>query len=113
MIKKLFVDLESVYAPDIIKAYKSDFTHYQQWYQKNHHNALNIPTYAFVTYLKYIAKELTSATIQRCVVLLSQLYKSMSKKNINKEPEVLLAFKKITVSWVDPKSNEKPSPTTS
>ena len=46
-------------------------------------------------YLDKMSQELTSATIQRRIASLSQIFKLTSTPNITKEPEVLLALKKI------------------
>jgi len=94
-MEKLFKSLEGAYAPNTIKAYKTDFTHYQRWCQKNHHEPENVCATVFVQYLDEMSQKLTSATIQRRIASLSQIFKLTSTPNITKEPEVLLALKKI------------------
>jgi len=94
-MEKLFKSLEGAYAPNTIKAYKADFTHYQRWCQRNHHEPENICATVFVQYLDEMSQKLTCATIQRRVASLSQIFKLRSIPNITKEPEVLLALKKI------------------
>ena len=90
-----FKTLEGAYAPNTIKAYQTDFTHYQRWCQKNHHKPENVCATVFVQYLDEMSRALTSATIQRRVASLSQIFKLSSTPNITREPEVLLALKKI------------------
>jgi len=94
-ILQLFDSLEGAYASNTIKAYKADFTHYQRWCQKNHNEPENVCATVFVHYLDDMSQELTSATIQRRIASLSQIFKLTSTPNITKEPEVLLALKKI------------------
>jgi len=94
-MEKLFKSLEGAYAPNTIKAYKTDFTHYQRWCQKNHHEPDSVCATDFVYYLNEMSKELTSATIQRRIASLSQIFKLTSTPNITKESEVLLELKKI------------------
>ena len=95
MIMDIFQQLEGAYANNTIKAYKADFTHYQRWCQKNHHEPENVRAAVFVKYLNEMSQELTSATIQRRIASLSQIFKLTSVPNITKEPEVLLELKKI------------------
>ena len=95
MIIDIFQQLEGAYANNTIKAYKADFTHYQRWCQKNHHEPENVCATVFVQYLNEMAQKLTSATIQRRIASLSQIFKLTSVTNITKEPEVLLELKKI------------------
>ena len=64
-MEKLFKSLEGAYAPNTIKAYKADFTHYLRWCQKNHHEPENVCATVFVQYLDEMSQQLTSATIQR------------------------------------------------
>jgi len=90
-----FKTLEGAYAPNTIKAYQADFTHYQRWCQRNNHEPENACATVFVPYLDEMSQELTSATIQRRIASLSQIFKLTSTPNITKEPEVLLALKKI------------------
>jgi len=92
---QLFDSLEGAYASNTIKAYKADFTHYQRWCQRNHHEPENICATIFVQYLDEMSQKLTSATIQRRIASISQIFKLRSIPNITKEPEVLLALKKI------------------
>jgi len=94
-MEKLFKSLEGAYAPNTIKAYKADFTHYQLWCQKNHHESERVCANVFVQYLNEMSQELTSATIQRRIASLSQIFKLTSTPNITKEPVVLLELKKI------------------
>ena len=95
MIIGIFQQLEGAYANNTIKAYKADFTHYQRWCQKNHHEPENVCATVFVQYLNEMAQKLTSATIQRRIASLSQIFKLTSVPNITKEPEVLVELKKI------------------
>jgi len=90
-----FKTLEGAYAPNTIKAYQADFTHYQRWCQSNNHEPANVCAMVFVQYLDEMSRELTSATIQRRIASLSQIFKLSSTPNITREPEVLLALKKI------------------
>ena len=95
MIMDIFQQLEGAYANNTIKAYKADFTHYQRWCQKNYHEPENVRAAVFVKYLNEMSQKLTSATIQRRIASLSQIFKLTSVPNITKEPEVLLELKKI------------------
>ena len=75
-------------------AFRESFTHYLRWCQKNHHEPENVCATVFVQYLDEMSQELASATIQRRIASLSQIFKLTSTPNITKEPEVLLTLKK-------------------
>jgi len=94
-INNLFETFIGAYANNTIKAYKADFNHYLRWCQKNHQEPESICAAIFVKYLNEMSQELTSATIQRRIASLSQIFKLSSTPNITREPEVLLALKKI------------------
>jgi len=76
---EIFQQLEGAYAHNTIKAYKADFTHYQRWCHRNRHEPEDVCATVFVQYLDEMSQELTSATIQRRIASLSQIFKLSSK----------------------------------
>jgi len=95
MIEKLFADLEGAYAPNTIKAYRSDYEHYYAWCQDNQHNPTNVNGQQFLAYLEHMGETLSVATIGRRIASISRLLELLKLPNPTKEPEVILGFKRL------------------
>ena len=72
-IEKLFTSLEGAYAPNTIKAYRSDFEHLTRWSQQKKLNPLSLSGAEFVQYLEEMGQSLTVATMSRRVASISRL----------------------------------------
>ena len=94
-IKRLFSSLEGAYAPNTIRAYYSDYTHYEAWCQDNQHNPTNVSGQQFVAYLEHMGETLSIATISRRIASISRLLELLKQPNPTKEPEVILGFKRL------------------
>ena len=64
-INQFFINLEGAYAPNTIRAYRSDYSHYADWCQKYQYKPLNIKTMEMVEYIDFLSKRLKTASIER------------------------------------------------
>jgi len=94
-IEKLFSSLEGAYAPNTIKAYRSDFEHLTRWSQQNKLNPLSLSGTEFVQYLEEMGQSLTVATMSRRVASISRLLDLLKQPNPTKEPDVTLGLKRL------------------
>jgi len=94
-IEKLFTSLEGAYAPNTIKAYRSDFEHLTRWSQQNKLNPLSLSGTEFVQYLEEMGQSLTVATMSRRVASISRLLDLLKQPNPTKEPDVILGLKRL------------------
>ena len=94
-IEKLFTSLEGAYAPNTIKAYRSDFEHLTRWCKQNKLNPLSLSGTEFVQYLEEMSQSLTVATMSRRVASISRLLDLLKQPNPTKEPDVILGLKRL------------------
>ncbi|XDZ65408.1 tyrosine-type recombinase/integrase [Alphaproteobacteria bacterium LSUCC0684] len=94
-IEKLFTSLEGAYAPNTIKAYRSDLEHLTRWSQQNKLNPLSLSGTEFVQYLEEMGQSLTVATMSRRVASISRLLDLLKQPNPTKEPDVILGLKRL------------------
>jgi len=94
-IEKLFTSLEGAYAPNTIKAYRSDFEHLTRWCKQNKLNPLSLNGTQFVQYLEKMGQSLTVATMGRRVASISRLFDLLKQPNPTKEPDVILGLKRL------------------
>jgi len=107
-IEILFNSLEGAYAPNTIRSYKSDYMHYFNWCQKYHHDSLNINEDQFANYILEMGGILSTATIQRRIANLGNIFNLTKSTNPTKEPVVLLTFKKIRRKFGKPQKQATP-----
>jgi len=94
-IEKLFTSLEGAYAPNTIKAYRSDFEHLTRWCKQNKLNPLSLNSTQFVDYIDEMGQSLTVATMSRRVASISRLLDLLKQANPTKEPDVILGLKRL------------------
>ena len=94
-VEKLFTSLEGAYAPNTIKAYRSDFEHLTRWSQQNKLNPLSLSGTEFVQYLEEMGQSLTVATMSRRGASISRLLDLLKQPNPTKEPDVTLGLKRL------------------
>ena len=94
-VEKLFASLEGAYAPNTIKAYRSDYEHYYAWCLENKVQRKNVTGKQFVAYLEHMGETLSVATIGRRIASISRLLELLKQPNPTKEPEVILGFKRL------------------
>jgi integrase len=94
-LEQLLRSLDGAYAPNTIKAYRSDFEHYVSWCETNDLNPFEVRGEQFVVYLEHMGESLTMATITRRIASISRLFALLKRPNPTKEPEVILGFKRL------------------
>ena len=95
IINNLFNSFNGAFAPNTIRAYRSDFGHYADWCKKYQYNPLNIKTEQMVNYVEHLSESLKVATIERRLASLGSIFKLSKSPNPINEPEVILAMKRI------------------
>ena len=95
MIEELFEKFDGAFAPNTIRAYKSDYTDFSQWCQANKVNQYQACGVDIASYITHLAKTKKSATIRRRVDSLSSIYKLSGLNNPCSKPEATLALKRI------------------
>jgi len=93
-VEKLFTSLEGAYAPNTIKAYRSDFEHLTRWCKQNKLNPLSNSGTKFVDYIEEMGQLLNVLTMSRRVASISRLL-DLSPPNPTKEPDVILGLKRL------------------
>ena len=73
-INILFDSLESAYAPNTIRSYRSDYMHYCYWCQEYQYDPFNIHEEKFADYILQMFESLTFATIQSRLASLSSKF---------------------------------------
>ena len=94
IINNLFNNLEGAYAPNTIRAYRSDYSHYADWCQKYQYKPLNIKTMEMVEYIDFLSKRLKTASIERRLASLASIFKLTQCDTPFESPEVILTIKK-------------------
>ena len=75
MIDDLFAKFDGAFAPNTIRAYRSDFTHYIAWCAKNNITAIPADEQTLADYVTSMANTLKSATICRRVQSLGTIFR--------------------------------------
>ena len=94
-LNQLFSALDGAYAPNTIKAYRSDFDHFENWCQINRLHPLHVTAQQFVSYLEQMGESLTVATIGRRVASIGRLLDLLKQPNPTKDPDVILGLKRL------------------
>jgi len=90
-----FKNLEGAYAPNTIKAYRSDFEHYAQWCKSNQYEIDDIDGALFSQYVSDMGETLSTATIRRRVASISSVLRLMEKNDPTTATDVVLTLKRI------------------
>ena len=95
MIEDIFAKFDGAFAKNTIRAYRSDFIQYQTWCFEN--SLVPIPATADIMamYVDYLSKNNKSATIRRRINSLGTVLKLSKNNDPTKEPEVILALKRM------------------
>jgi site-specific recombinase XerD len=95
MINDIFAKFDGAFAKNTIRAYRSDFAQYQNWCLQN--NLEPIPTTAetMAMYVDYLSQTNKSATIRRRINSLGTVLKLSKNHDPTKQPEVILALKRM------------------
>jgi len=95
MFQQFFESLEGAFAPNTIRAYRSDLQHYADWCQNNQYDLFSVDADQFTGYVLEMGETLKTATIRRRVASLSSVFKLMKQPDPTNEPEVVLALKRL------------------
>ena len=95
MIEELFARFDGAFAENTLRAYRSDFRHYQAWCREN--DILPLPAEAefLARYVDELSLSHKSATIRRRINSLGTVFKLSKNADPTKAPEVVLALKRM------------------
>ena len=95
MINDIFAKFDGAFAKNTIRAYRSDFNHYQNWCLHNKLNPVPAKSETMANYVDYLSDNNKSATIRRRINSLGTLLKLSKNNDPTKQPEVILALKRM------------------
>lgn len=95
MIDELFDKFDGAFAPNTIRAYRSDFKEYQSWCNDNEVNPLNCTGNEMAKYITDQASNKATSTVRRRIDSLSSVFKLSSTPNPCSSLEVILALKRM------------------
>ena len=95
MIDELFARFDGAFAENTMRAYRSDFQHYQNWCRENAIRPLPAQAECLARYVDDLSLTLKSATIRRRINSLGTLFKLSKNNDPTKNPEVVLALKRM------------------
>ena len=95
MIDNIFAKFDGAFAKNTIRAYRSDFTQYQNWCLENGLAPIPATAITMAMYVDYLSENNKSATIRRRVNSLGTVLKLSKNFDPTKRPEVILALKRM------------------
>jgi site-specific recombinase XerD len=95
MIDELFAQFDGAFADSTIKSYRSDFSHFSVWCEKNGIDPGSASQEDLAQFVEHMAAGSSGATIRRHVASIGSIYKLSGKEDISKGPAVLLAMKRM------------------
>ncbi|MDB9879334.1 tyrosine-type recombinase/integrase [Pseudomonadales bacterium] len=95
MIDDILAKFDGAFAKNTIRAYRSDFIQYQTWCSHNNIDSIPATAEAMAQYVDYLATIKKSATIRRRINSLGTVLKLSKNYDPTKEPEVILALKRM------------------
>jgi len=95
MIDHIFAKFDGAFAKNTIRAYRSDFTQYQNWCLQNNQEPIPATAETMATYVDYLSDNNKSATIRRRINSLGTVLKLSKNHDPTKDPEVILALKRM------------------
>ena len=95
MIDDIFAKFDGAFAKNTIRAYRSDFAQYQNWCLQNNQEPIPASADTMATYVDYLSETNKSATIRRRVNSLGTVLKLSKNHDPTKQPEVILALKRM------------------
>ena len=95
MIEELFARFDGAFAENTLRAYRSDFRHYQTWCEKNGIPSLPAQAEILARYVDELSLSHKSATIRRRINSLGTVFKLSKNADPSKAPEVVLALKRM------------------
>ena len=95
MIEDIFAKFDGAFAKNTIRAYRSDFIQYQAWCSDNKLAPIPASADTMATYVDYLSEKNKSATIRRRINSLGTVLKLSKNHDPTKQPEVILALKRM------------------
>jgi len=95
MIEELFARFDGAFAENTMRAYRSDFQHYQNWCRENAIPYLPAQAEHLARYVDDLSLKHKSATIRRRINSLGTIFKLSKNTDPTKDPEVVLALKRM------------------
>ena len=95
MIDNILAKFDGAFAEITIRAYRSDFIQYQTWCSQNKLGPVPASAETMALYVDYLSNINKSATIRRRINSLSTILKLSKNYDPTKQPEVILAIKRM------------------
>ena len=95
MIDKILASFDGAFAENTLRAYRSDFTHYEKWCTSHGWPPIPATSDRLALYIEEMSVKYKSATIRRRFSSLSSLFYLTKSPNPVNEPEVTLAMKRM------------------
>lgn len=95
MIEDIFAKFDGAFAKNTIRAYRSDFAQYQNWCLQNNQDPIPATAETMAMYVDYLSETNKSATIRRRINSLGTVLKLSKNHDPTKQPEVILALKRM------------------
>jgi integrase len=95
MIEDIFAKFDGAFAKNTIRAYRSDFAQYQNWCLLNKLDPIPASAENMAMYVDYLSENNKSATIRRRINSLGTVLKLSKNHDPTKDPEVILALKRM------------------
>jgi len=95
MIDQLFEKFDGAFAENTLRAYRSDFKQYELWCAEKKQPSLPATADLIAEYVDFMSIESKSATIRRRINSLGTIFKLSKHPDPTKEPEVILALKRM------------------
>ena len=95
MIEELFSRFDGAFSENTLRAYRSDFQQYVAWCAKKKQPSIPATADHIAEYVDFMATMNKSATIRRRINSLGTIFKLSKHPDPTKEPEVVLALKRM------------------
>ena len=95
MIEDILAKFDGAFAANTIRAYRSDFIQYEKWCLRHDHEPIPATAEFIASYVDYLSHNAKSATIRRRINSLGTVLKLSKNHDPTKEPEVVLALKRM------------------
>jgi len=94
-IDDILAKFDGAFAKNTIRAYRSDFIQYQTWCSQNKLGPIPASAETMALYVDYLSNINKSATIRRRINSLGTILKLSKNNDPTKDPEVVLALKRM------------------
>ena len=95
MIDDILAKFDGAFAESTIRAYRSDFIQYQIWCSNKELKSIPVTADTMAVYVDHLSNISKSATIRRRINSLGTILKLSKNHDPTKEPEVVLALKRM------------------